>query len=120
MITVVATAQGYYGEYRYLGDTFECEPALFSKVWMAPETKKDVAKLKEYMAKPKVAVEEEDKKEADIVAAEDLVLGTDGDALSTMDKEALITYAKANCLGLKVARNMNEDTIRERIREHSA
>lgn len=88
MIYVEATKKGFLGEYRNVGDRFEVTEKQFSKSWMVKTSK---------------AVKKEETEDVQ-------------DELTDLDKEALLTYAKANCPGLKVTSNMKDETIRNHIR----
>jgi len=90
MTRVRATQQGFYGHFREIGDEFDIEgKEAFSENWM----------VKVKAGKAPASEEPEDE-------------------LSGLDKEALISFGKANCKGLKLTRAMNEDTLRARIRQN--
>lgn len=124
MITVTATQPGYCKCYRNIGDKFEIADAnAFSKVWMKPSSKKDLLKLKASFKHikenplPKVVKEPEpeDDNFGFVEGAED---DAPKDELDAMAKEELISYGKANCIGLTLNRTMADDTLRDRIREY--
>lgn len=99
-IKVVATAPGYYGCYRDIGDKFGItDKKQFSHNWMAD-------------------IEGKVKDVADPVPVAEVPVGEAGDGLDGMDDDALIAYGKANCVGLRLTRAMKDETIRKRIRDY--
>jgi hypothetical protein len=123
MINVVATQQGYYGHYRNVNDEFLITDAsLFSRDWMRPKSKDDVKKLAAGMKaleKKAEVIAKAEPEEDDFGLSEGEDKPVIRDELDTMDKEALIDYGRANCIGLTLTRAMNEDTIRDRIRDYA-
>lgn len=123
MINVVATQQGYYGHFRNTGDNFLIKDAsVFSRTWMSPKSKEDVAKLKKSITALETNKAEEAEKEPvddDFGLADNEKKEEPIDELDNMDKEQLIEFGKANCEGLSLSRNMNDDTLKERIRSYN-
>lgn len=123
MINVVATQQGYYGRFRNPGEQFLITSAKqFSREWMRPKDKSDVAKLKSGLAKLEKELEElknEVPEEDDFGLSQAETQVEKIDELDNMDKEELIAYGKANCIGLTLTRSMRKSTIRDRIRAYA-